>query len=197
MGFHDSCIRRKIKRAERENLSYESGRSNDLLEKFRSLLLLTRRRHQLPPQPAAWFRNIVQCLGEAATIHLVSKDGIPVASIMTLRHHRVLTYKYGCSDSNMSSLGGTPLLFWKVIQQAKEDGIDEFDLGRSSALDPGLIAFKEHLGAVASELVYARSPVPRPGRSSVPSPGWARRALIRLPDPLFAGIGTLVYRHIG
>ena len=196
--FHDSCIRRKIKRAEKEDLLYEAGRSPELLEKFRFLLLLTRRRHKLPPQPAAWFRNVIHFLGEEATIHVVSKNGAPVASIMTLRFKNVLTYKYGCSDSTVSNLGGTPLLFWKVIQQARQDGVEEFDLGRSAADDPGLIAFKEHLGAHASELVYTRSPAPSAQGSSMPAAaGWLRTALTHLPDPLFAGVGTLVYRHIG
>jgi hypothetical protein len=198
-NFHESCVRRKIKRAERENLVYECGRSEVLLEKFRYLLLLTRRRHRLPPQPAAWFRNIAHSLGEMMTIHMVSRDNVPVASILTLRYKNSLVYKYGCSDARLNNLGGTPLLFWKVIQQAKASGAEEFDLGRSDYDDPGLIAFKGHLGAVSSELKYYRSPGPR-GNKKPSDPGaysWARQALTRLPDPLLAGIGELVYRHLG
>src|SRR5205823_1896648 len=62
-GFHKSCILRKI-RSQRENLHYEEGRTDSLLEKFYRLLLLTRRKHQLPPQPIAWFRNLRDCLNE-------------------------------------------------------------------------------------------------------------------------------------
>lgn len=107
-SFHDSCIRRKIKRADRENLIYESGRSEELLQKFRHLLLLTRRRHMLPPQPASWFLNIADSLSEMMTIHVLSKDHVPIASIMTLRYKKSLVYKYGCSDAQFSNLGGTP-----------------------------------------------------------------------------------------
>jgi len=200
-GFHESCIRRKIKRAERETLRYEFGRSEELLEKFRHLLLLTRRRHKLPPQPAAWFENIVDCLGDAVTIHVASKDATPVASILTLKYKRSLVYKYGCSDGQFSNMGGTPLLFWKAIQQAKEDGIEQFDLGRSDLDEPGLIAFKEHLGASSSELTYYRDPArpikKMPVKSSTSVSTWAREALVRLPDPLLAGVGQLLYRHIG
>jgi hypothetical protein len=198
-GFHDSCVRRKIKRAERENLIYESGRSEELQQKFRHLLLLTRRRHKLPPQPAAWFRNIVNSLGEMATIHVLSKGTTPVASIVTLRYKMSVVYKYGCSDAQFSNLGGTPLLFWKVIQQAKVMGAEEFDLGRSGYEDPGLIAFKKHLGAVASELRYFRDPGPRIG-AETPKPrrsSLARRALACLPDPLLVAAGQLLYRHLG
>jgi hypothetical protein len=139
--FHDSCIRRKIKKADKEKLTYEAGRSEHLLKQFRHLLLLTRRRHKLPPQPQQWFRNVVHHLGEQATIHVLSKDANPVASIITLQHGKSLIYKYGCSDAQYHSLGGMPLLFWKVIQDAKQSGVEDFDLGRSGSEDPGLIAF--------------------------------------------------------
>jgi hypothetical protein len=198
-GFHDSCVRRKIKRAEREKLVYESGRSEELQQKFRHLLLLTRRRHKLPPQPASWFRNIVNSLGERVTIHVLSKDTTPIASIVTLTYKKSLVYKYGCSDAQFNSLGGTPLLFWKVIQQAKVMGAEELDLGRSSYEDPGLITFKEHLGAVSSELRYFRAPAPRirVEPSKPRRPPLARRALACLPDPLLAAAGQLLYRHLG
>jgi len=197
-NFHDSCIRRKIKRAGRENLQYEHGRSEKLLRKFRHLLLLTRRRHKLPPQPASWFENLAKCLGEKITFHLLSKDEIPVASIVTLMYKDSIIYKYGCSDSQFNNMGGTPLLFWKVIQQAKADGAKEFDLGRSGYEDPGLIAFKEHLGAASTELRYYRTPVPRSkNKSDKTETSIVRTTLSRLPDQLLSGVGEIFYRHMG
>ena len=197
-GFHDSCVRRKIKRAEREKLVYEAGRSEQLLEKFRRLLLLTRRRHKLPPQPAVWFRNLAECLGNELIVHVLSKDADPVASIITLTHKNVLVYKYGCSDARFHNLGGTPLLFWKAIQQGKEMGVETFDLGRSAPDDPGLVAFKGHLGAVTSEIKYYRNPIPRVKKKlSQPGISWARQAVAYLPEPVLAGAGTLLYRHLG
>jgi CelD/BcsL family acetyltransferase involved in cellulose biosynthesis len=196
--MHDSCVRRKIKRAEREGLTYEVGRSEELLQKFRQLLFLTRRRHKLPPQPAAWFRNIASLLGDSMRVHMMSKDGVPAASILTLHFGQQVTYKYGCSDARFNNLGGTPLLFWKVIQQAKEEGATLLDLGRSDYCDPGLIAFKEHLGGQSTELCYYRTPAPveRTANSS-----WAKECagslLARTPDRLLDAAGKLLYRHLG
>ena len=196
--FHLTSIRQTIKRAERQDLVYESGRSEDLLRKFGELLLLTRRRHRLPPQPASWFRNIVESLGSAATVHLLSKDSIPIASIFTLAHKSTLVYKYSCSDARFHRLGGVPLLLWKAIQQAKEAGFDNFDLGRSDYEDEGLIAFKQRLGGMPSEFTYLRSPGPRT-KQAAPASGaslLARQAIAHLPNPLFAGVGQLLYRHM-
>jgi CelD/BcsL family acetyltransferase involved in cellulose biosynthesis len=196
-NFHESCIRRKIKRAEKEKLTLESGNSEELLHKFRHLLLLTRRRHKLPPQPAKWFSNLARCLGKNLKIYLVSKDGIPAASIFTISYNKTLMYKYGCSDAQFHNLGGMPLLFWKAIQEGKQAGMECFDLGRSSAEDPGLLAFKGHLGGIASSLTYYRD---TPSSRAIEAPDqprmqWARNTLARLPEPLLVGAGNLLYRH--
>ena len=74
-SFHKDCIQRKIRRAEREALVYEEGASEEILQQFYKLLLLTRRRHQLPPQPLSWFRNLIANLGEALKIRIAFKDG--------------------------------------------------------------------------------------------------------------------------
>jgi hypothetical protein len=124
-----------------------------------------------------------------------------VASILTLSHKKTLVYKYGCSDGTYSNLGGTPLVFWKVIQQAKEAGVETFDLGRSAPEDEGLIAFKGHLGAVSTGLAYYRNRVPRQKQASASPRSFlsslAREAIGHMPDPVFAGLGQLLYRHIG
>ena len=128
-AFHKDCIQRKIARAGRERLSYEAGRSDSLLHQLYGLLQLTRSRHRLPPQPIEWFRNIVACMGEDACIRIASKAGQPVAGILTLRHRKSMVYKYGGSDTRFSNLGGTAMLFWQAIKDAKQGGL------RSSTLD--------------------------------------------------------------
>src|SRR5215469_8577561 len=155
-NFHKNCIQRKIRRAEREGLQYEAGRSPSTFAKFYHLLLLTRRRHGLPPQPMAWFRNLAACFGDNLTIRVASKGGRPIASILTLLHKKTLVYKYGCSDPVLHKQGAMPMLFWKAIQEEKQRGAEEFDLGRSTINQPGLSAFKEHLGAACYRLSYYR-----------------------------------------
>ena len=197
-NFHKSCVQRKIHRAERENLDYEAGRSESLLAKFYHLLLLTRRRHQLPPQPLAWFRNLADCLGDRLVIRIVSKDGQPIAGILTMFFKNSLVYKYGCSDARYHNLGGMPLLFWRAIQEGKELGAQEFDLGRSEVDNPGLVNFKEHLGAARSQLVYLRI---EPHRSRPTVTDWkiryARKAFSHMPNPCLKLVGNLFYRYIG
>lgn len=196
-SFHKDCIQRKIRRAERENLVYEEGRSEELLTEFYRLMTVTRRRHRLPPQPLGWFRALITAFGESLKIRVARKDGVAVASILTIAHRRVMTYKYGCSDAAANKYGGTPMLFWRTIQEAKANGQEELDMGRSDLEDPGLSAFKEHWGAVATPLTYWRFPA----TGNHPQPAWQKKAsdwLISVsPDRALQLAGHLLYRHIG
>ena len=133
-GLHKDCIQRRIRRAEREGLFYEVGRSEQLADEFYRLLLITRRRHQVLPQPRAWFRNLGECMGDKIQIRLVRKDATPIAAILTLRHQLSVVYKYGCSDKKFHNLGAMPLLFWKTHRGEQSIGIRE---DRFWSLRPG------------------------------------------------------------
>ena len=197
-GLHKTCVQRKIQRAEREGLSCAEGNSESLLQKFYSLLLQTRRRHGLPPQPVQWFRNLIACLGERVRIRIASKNDFPVAAILTLVHGKTLVYKYGCSDERFNKLGGTQLLFWKAIEDACADGLIAFDLGRSELDNTGLVRFKDRWGATRSTLHYYRCSL-KP--ALLVARAWplnlARFCFSRIPNPFLAAAGRVLYRHIG
>jgi len=196
-NFHKSCIRKKIARAERERLEYEAGRSEAILTKFYNLLLLTRRRHGLPPQPRRWFRNLIDNFRDDLIIRVASKNQQPIAGIMTLRYKNTLVYKYGASDAALHRMGGMPMLFWKAIQEGKLGGAAELDLGRSDVNHPGLNQFKEHLGGVRRKLVYFRMGC-RPEAFVGARPRAAVRAVFsRMPAPLAQVAGRMLYKHTG
>lgn len=200
---HKDSTQRKITRAQREGLIYEEGRSDALLDKFYDLLLITRRRHQIPPQPKEWFKNLIQCFGDALKIRVAWKDKQATAAILTLRYKETLVYKYGCSDSQFNNLGGMHLLFWKSIQEAKQEGATVFDLGRSECENKGLITFKDRWGANRYELVYSRlvkSPSSKDGfrqGGDGATFGFAKRAFAHLPDSIQISVGSVLYRHVG
>jgi hypothetical protein len=196
--FHKDCIQRKIRRAGRERVEIREGSDDLTLKDFYGLVLRTRRRQGLPPQPLAWFRNVLACMGESARIRLAIRNGRPIAGILTLQYRNCLYYKYGASDASFHNLGGMPFLFWHAVQDAIQHGLEELDLGRSDCDQAGLIAFKEHLGARRSLLTYGRSPSP----SEQPSETlwrreWIRRACRCLPSGFLTVAGRLLYRHIG
>src|SRR2546426_986026 len=217
--LHKDSVQRKIRRAEREGLTYEEGRSEALLDKFYRLLLRTRRRQHQPPHPRGWYRNVVNCLGDKIKLRIASKAGDPIASIVTLSFKDVLVYKYGCSDERFHNLGGIQLLLWNALQDGERSGAREFDLGRSDCDNSGLITFKDRWGAARSQLNYWRYPA---RLAAVTAPGWKARTAKRIsphipdsllikawrttmvkeisshiPDSLLIAVSKLLYKHMG
>ncbi len=196
-AFHPSCVLRKIRRAEREKLSWEVGSSERIISAFYAMQVLTRRRHKVPPQPLAWFRNLADCFGERVKIWLAHQNGRPVAGILTLAHGKTLVYKYACSDARLHNLGGSVFLFWKVIQEAHAAGFEQIDMGRSDMDQPSLVEFKEHWGAKGSILTYWRLPRTACQVSVVPGRKLAGWFIEHSPVWLLRSAGSVVYRHCG
>jgi len=195
--LHKDSIQRKIRRAEREKLQYEEGTSETLLAKFYELLVVTRRRQYLPPQPLSWFRALISSFGNELKIRLASNGDQPVASILTISHNKTMVYKYGCSDARFHSLGGKAFLFWRAIEDAKDTGLEHFDMGRSDIDNPGLVQFKDRWGTLGTELrywTYPHMPVKTPDV-------WKKDVLRRLvpvtPNFVLKALGKLLYGHIG
>lgn len=193
--FHLDCVRRKIRRAERESVLYEEGNTSELLDHFYQLLLRTRRRHRLPPQPKSWFCNLARCLGDNIKIRVAYRNGDPIASILTFDYKNKLMYKYGCSDERYHKFGGMQLLLWRAIEEAKEKNYEEFDLGRCELGNSGLKVFKDRWGATRSKLTYWRY---QSNKISADREIQVARRIFRLfPPSLLQAAGRSFYRHIG
>jgi hypothetical protein len=192
-------VQRKIRRAEREGIRVEAGRGQGLLASFRRLLSMTRQRHGFPPPPRRWFQNLIDCMGDRLTIRVAHKGEEPIAGILTLSFRDTLVYKYGGSDPRFHATGAMHALLWSAIQNAKQAGIQQLDLGRSDIDQQGLITFKDRWGAVRTKIQYLRHSA-KPSRMTEP-PAWSSRPLRpfieRMPRAMLGVAGRLLYRHVG
>ncbi len=196
--LHRDCLQRRIRKAEREQLSYERGCSGPLLDEFYRLLVITRRRHRLLPQPRAWFRNLAASMGSDLELRLARKDGVAIAAILTLRHRRTVVYKYGCSDEQFHRLAAMPFLFWRLIEESKAEGAEQLDFGRTDLDNDSLTEFKDRFGTSRKKLTYLRHPVSAAESNGLaPYLPAARRIFSVLPDALSSLAGNVAYRHIG
>jgi CelD/BcsL family acetyltransferase involved in cellulose biosynthesis len=195
---HKTSVQQMVRRAEKTGLVCEAGRSEQLCSEFYGLLLKTRRRHGIFPQPRFWFKNLLQCMGEKIQITVARQDGVPIAAILTLRHGSSVVYKYGCSDQKFHNLGGMQLLIWKLIEEAKTQGAKELDFGRSEMSNKGLVTFKDRFGTTKKLLTYLRYPEFKKPTQAI---GWGQRAAQQvfslLPDQISPMAGSILYRHIG
>jgi len=117
-----------------------------------------------------------------------------VAAILTASHKKTLVFKYGCLNPAYKRYGGTPQLFWRAIEDAKQQGLALFDLGRSDVANHGLAAFKDHLGARRQQLTYYRY-------AAVPHRGWVTAvgtAIFALTPPsVQSRLSSRLYKHFG
>ena len=171
--------------------------------RFYKLVLQTRRRHGLPPQPMVWFHNLVNCLGESVRIRLAWKGGLPIAGLLTLQQGKSVYYKYGASIACFHNLWANALFVLACDPGcAIGAGLEQLDLGRSDCNNAGLVTFKDRWGSARSVLHYLRSPVERTQPAHGRSPGksavwreWPRRFM---PDRCLTALGALrlLYSHI-
>ncbi len=202
-SFHKNCIQRKVRRAEHEHLAYSEGRSSAHLDEFYRLFTLTRERLKVPPQPKAWFCNLIACLGSAVKIRLACDGAVPVAAIMTITHKDTLYYKYGCSNADFNKLGPIQMLLWRAIQDAHASGLRFVDFGRTDADQTSLIQFKDRWGATRSTLQYYRYSKAARATHAFDLSGtkWkfktAKFLLSYMPSPIVSKIGQALYSHVG
>jgi len=191
-------VQRRVRHAERAGLTESFGTSEKLLKAFYALFVATRGRHQVPPMPYLWFQNLIKSQGEALEIRVAFMDETPIAAILTLRFRDVLYYKYGCSDVKFNNLGAMPWLLWRAISNAKGEGANTFDMGRTEEDNVGLLTFKNHWVPHPNQLIYWRYP----HASSFDSiDSWklkfAKKLFSQMPVSLLTLAGRLIYRHIG
>jgi lipid II:glycine glycyltransferase (peptidoglycan interpeptide bridge formation enzyme) len=137
-------------------------------------------------------------MGNDVEIRVARKESTPIAAILTLSHRQTNVYKYGCSDEKYHHLSGMPFLFWKLIEESKNEGAEQIDFGRTDLQNEGLVRFKDEFGAARRRLTYLRYPesatMNHPASTDMSA---ARRLFSVLPDVLSSRAGRLLYRHMG
>jgi lipid II:glycine glycyltransferase (peptidoglycan interpeptide bridge formation enzyme) len=88
-------------------------------------------------------------------------------------------------------------LMWTAIQEAKSDGLVEFDMGRTDLSNEGLLTFKDHWGGTRSTLAYMRYPEPRIHRTTESASLRIAQSLVALtPANAFWLELAVLYQHV-
>jgi len=195
----ESSVRRAIRKAEKSGVTVTVSRSLETMKVFYSLQCKTRRKHGLPPQPFAFFRNIHE--------HVLSKNlgvivsagcqGRPVAASVYFQLGARAVYKFGASDEAFQHLRGANLVMWEAVKWHARQGAKTLHLGRTSIGNEGLRRFKLGWGAGEQKIEYVKYDLWK-GRfitDADESTGWYNRVFNVLPIRLSRLIGAVLYRH--
>ncbi len=196
----ESSNRRAVRKAEQSGLNIEFSRDLDAVRTFHRLMVITRRRHGVPPQPFAWFAAIQRHVlaQNQGWVALARHNGVPVAGAVYFHFGKTVIYKYGASDERFQHLRANNLVMWEAIKRHAAKGFATLDFGRTALDNPGLRKFKLSWGAVEHAVDYVRQD-PRTGEFAAPqapASGWRTRLFQNLPDPVTRLIGSALYKHV-
>lgn len=159
-SFHNTSVRQRIKRAERNNLKFRISTDEKDLQKFYQLLTGVRRKHGLPPQPYAFYKNMWQFLRPHGFLHLpvVEYEGKIIAAAILVQFKDKFHLKYSASDFDYLKLCPNQMLIWECIKMAHNAGARYFDFGRTAWANRSLLEFKDRWAAKRHPFTYCYYP---------------------------------------
>jgi FemAB-related protein (PEP-CTERM system-associated) len=126
----------------------------------------------------------------------VSRDGRPLASVLTFYHGGCAYPYWGGGTAEARTLRANELLYYALMCHAARRGCTRFDFGRSK-LGTGAFAFKKNWGFEPEPLVYA---VRGKARETNPlSPRYRLQVALwrKLPLPVANRLGPLIAKGLG
>lgn len=153
-----------------------------------------------PVFPKALFRHLLELYGPDADVLTVSKDGTPVASVLSFYHRGEVIPYYGGGTQAARGLRANDHMYWMLMEHARERGCTSFDFGRSK-VGTGAYSFKKNWGFDPTPLAYEfrlAEGAPMPDVNPLnPKYRLMTETWRRLPLSIANRIGPLVARGIG
>lgn len=195
----DGPVRRAIRKAEKAGVKVEVSRELTAMKVFYSLLVKTRKRHGLPPQPFSLFQNIFRhvLLPNMGVVIVARKEHTPVGAAVYFQWGNRAIYKYGASDERYQHLRGNNLVMWEAVKWCRRQGLDGLHLGRTSLANAGLRKFKLGWGAEEGKIAYYKFDLRRQQFvvEQDETEGWHNRVFRSAPVLASRLAGRLLYRH--
>lgn len=198
--LHNSA-QRALRKAEREGITVRESTTLEDMRRFYGLMVKTRRKHGLIPQPWKFFANIQKHMMEHGMGYLLLAEykGETIAGDLLLAYKEGLTYKFNASDPKYLQLRPNNSVLWRAIETGAERGHKWLDLGRCELDNEGLRRFKLLWGAEERTIGYYFYPSVKAGASHQKASPLTRRVLALLvkyaPDWALQQAGAAVYRN--
>lgn len=198
-----SSARGHVRKASRQGVKVRVGKSVSDVDAYHQLHLRTRsRKHGMPAQSRRFFHELWETFGATggARVLLAEYEGAVVAGKILLISGATVRDAYAASDERFLRLGPNDALMWEAISWSSGAGYTRYDMGRTARDNPGLAQFKRSWGAVEEPLPYYYAPDVA-GLAATSEASWRYRMLTacwrRLPLPVAAQVGGMLYRHLG
>ncbi len=106
-----------------------------------------------PVFPAKYFRILREVFGPDCKVLMITHEGRDIAGVMSFYFRSEVLPYYSGSNSLARNLKGNDFMYWELMRQSAQQGIDIFDYGRSKE-GTGSYSFKKNWGFVPKPLYY-------------------------------------------
>jgi len=200
-AFHSST-RRNIRKAIRSKVKISFCNSMEDMEHFYRVHCITRKRHRLPAQPLAFFRNIFTEIinKKLGTLLCASCQEQIFAAIICFHFGDKALFKFGASDKKFQHLRGNDLLIWEAIKWYASNGYKTFSLGRTGIQNTGLRRFKLGWGVNEYLINYYLYDLKSGNILKAENSKLTRMMDVvfnKMPIPMSRLFGKYLYRHFG
>jgi lipid II:glycine glycyltransferase (peptidoglycan interpeptide bridge formation enzyme) len=200
--FDRTCVRQRISRASKSNLTLKQGSNESDLQDFYRLYLMTRKEKGLPPQPYKFFKLLWDKFSPSkrVTLHLAEYQAQPIAGLLLFKFKNRVSAEASVADNNFRGLSPNHLLFWEAIKSSYGEGFEVFDFGRTSADNAGLMDFKKRWGTKIIDLPYYYYPKNLPLKEGEVKQSRNYKIMNNIcrnsPDFALKLIGNFIYHHV-
>lgn len=200
--FKDRNVRTEVRQAIKKGVSIRmGGEKEEDIRTFYQLVVPTRLRHGVPPQPYKFFRNLWRRMyPDHMEIYLAYFKETPIGGLINLTFGDTTSTAYIGSNIAYRQYRVHQLLFWKSMENGCKRGFKRFDFLRTPKSSESQRYFKRRWNAYEVDLNYLYYPQIRGTAATVEETTKYRLltgVLRRVPNWVGVALGKVLYRHLG
>ncbi|MCS5709134.1 FemAB family PEP-CTERM system-associated protein [Candidatus Berkiella cookevillensis] len=186
-----------IRKSEQCNLSHVFENS---IDNFYNLYAQSLRNLGTPVLAKQYFQNLKTILQDKCSVLTVFHKNQAVSSVLSFYHQDTVFPYYGGGSPKARALGANDYLYHQLMKAATEQGLKQFDYGRSK-IGTGSYRFKKHWGFEETPLHYTIIPISAKSPPNLnptnPKYQFMIKTWRKLPLVVSNTIGPLIARRIG
>jgi len=146
-----SKLRSQIRKADKNGLTYKLGSEKSLLDDFYNVFSHNMRALGSPVHAKQWFISLLEYYKNNMLISIVYKDDIAIGAGIVVIAGNKAAIPWASTKAEFNRLSPNMMLYWSFLKHLSDNGINEFDFGRSS-YGEGTFKFKQQWGAKPAPL---------------------------------------------
>ncbi|WP_108792341.1 FemAB family XrtA/PEP-CTERM system-associated protein [Erythrobacter sp. Alg231-14] len=191
--------RAEVRKGLKNGLTVRVGRDKSDLAAHYAVYSESVRNLGTPVFPKSLFSAMLNAFPETSDILTVSRDGTPLASVLSFYHNGAVMPFWGGGTHAARGERANELMYYELMLHARRRDMVTFDFGRSKT-GSGPFKFKKNWGFDPEPLTYCEWTVPgeKPRDIDPTSEAYSRKidTWKRLPLPLANAIGPFLARNL-